>query len=217
LRVTIAVEGVQREIEVRPDLLLPGMGEWQDATEMDLLIAFGSAYKEAVAVGVAAAEAAAVAVVVPQTAPEASPEVAPEASFEVAPEAAPQVAPEDAAALAHPVEPIAVLSDYDPEDVPQDTPFAETPEEDFGQVQPYVASEDDAEAFLSPVPSGATQAPNVTQCRCGHAIAWHSTEVVDETGPCLMAWPIDEHDPQGPSSRCSCLIFEPADVRPPSA
>lgn len=211
MRVTIAVEGVQREIEVRPDLLLPGMGEWQDATEMDLLVAFGSAYKEAVAIGVAAAEAAAAVV------PQAAPEVAPEASFEVAPEDVHQVAPDDVATLAHPAEPIVVLSDYDPEDVPQDTPFAETPEEDFGQAQAYVASEDDAEAFLSPVPSGATQAPTVTQCRCGHAVAWHSTEVVDETGPCLMAWPIDEHDPQGPSSRCSCLIFEPADVRPPSA
>lgn len=248
MRVTIAVDGVLREIEVRPDLLLPGMEEWQDATEMDLLRAFGSAYKEAVAIGIAAAASAVEAVALPVVEHVVEPVVEP---VEAAQEEEVRVLDEDLeASLAlvadlpehdaddmdvqiASVEVVAVeeafetpvvapvfvedfVSHFDPEAV-EETPFAEVPVEDFGQAQAYVASEDDAEAFLAPDLSVTTLAPKVTMCRCGHAVGWHASEVADQTDACQAAWPIDEREPDGPASRCACLQFEPSDVAGPSA
>lgn len=56
MRVVITVEGVSRDLDVASDLLdqTRDMGDAQDDTEMVLLKAFGSAYREAILNSVAA-------------------------------------------------------------------------------------------------------------------------------------------------------------------
>lgn len=250
MRVTIAVDGVLREIEVRPDLLSPGMGEWQDATEMDLLRAFGSAYKEAVASRPAAAVTT-LTVATSAAAPGASvsddlPLVADEPTDEPTDVAAAHsgadgvvdafpddagvqspvydgeddgeddgeedlyaaiepIEPNEQVALSESVEQVEAGAGDDPQ-----TPFAAAPVE-FAQAQVYAPSEDDASAFLPPEGEhAASVAPVVTMCVCGHVVAWHPDALdTDEPGACQMAWPIDEHEPDGPASRCACLRFTP--------
>ena len=219
MRVTITVDSVLREIDVRSDLLAQGMGEWQDATEMDLLRAFGSAYKEAAANARATTSPDTVQPEPEHVEPEPE-HVEPEPEH-VEPEPE-HVEPEPEHVEPEHVEPDIGLYDTlepvaDPVFMQTDhnesqNPFAEATIDNFGQAQAYVASTGDAEAFLSPVLSVATETPVVTTCRCGHAVGWHASEVPDVTAACLMVWPIDEHEPQGPASKCACLQFEPADL-----
>lgn len=130
MRVTITVEDVVREIEVRPDLLRPGMEEWQDATEVDLLVAFGAAYKQATSQRsqtLTAGETNEVALVVEPVA---------DGAF-----AEPETSPEDEVA-----EPVTVpVAEYDPE---ADSGTAVAAALD---VAPGDHPEDVAEAFSAPV------------------------------------------------------------------
>lgn len=256
MRVTIAVDGVLREIEVRPDLLSPGMGEWQDATEMDLLRAFGSAYKEAAALRASAEQFAEVTsqesdpaafaldeIILSAAEPDVEPDVEPDLEPDVEPVVAFTDAPtpdafpehvegiEESAVVEHDDSEAPVLSvdgeanlyaDIIPivepvvEPVVEETPFAAAPVE-FAPVAVYAPSQDDAAAFLPPEGEhAATVAPVVTHCSCGHGIAWHPVSLdTAEEGACQMVWPIDDHEPEGAASRCSCLRFEPLAVVAP--